>query len=521
MCDNIVKPKVELNSSRFICKAKMASYRLRSQPTSSISSSRPLTPPSSSLDGADEDPRQKATNGAFNYVPNILDLVTPSRDAANLTTLYIPAVFLQAEAVDSSLLLGSGASFSASLQRIPEGPQSSEFTTHMEGWSVTKTVVAPPRPKYVVYKVAKVAFKEDGEPIPEYRRALQSVLTEYHALIYPPLFHHANIIDFLGFAWGSNPFSAAHRLPAIVVEFAEHGTLADLLRKNRTLEVSTKHMLCLDIVRGLTALHGAGLVHGDVKAENVLVCSGPNRKFVAKIADFGFSIVEATETDEVWIGGTKPWRAPETKNAIEVKLLRHTDTYSLGLLIWLICVDGRSPFDLLLPSTILGSSRDTEIERLKQSNELLVAATNKAWLMSWLRLRSDSSLGTLLKTASEALVNAQKSSEANLEKASARLREMLYEKLYEQTRQQKLIKSLDDIFLYSLQVNPTVRDLSVILHLLESIEDVPARSVGYEIHVIESSTSSAEYVIVSSDTNVSEDYTHVFRNLWASMGTLC
>ncbi len=463
----------------------MSSYRPRTPPSSSISSSRPLTPPSSSLDGADDDLKHKATNAKDNYVPNILDLVTPSRDAANLTTQYIPAVFLQAEAVDSSVLLGNGASFSASLQRIPDGPQRIETTTHNVGWSVTKSVAAPPRPKYVVYKVAKVAFKEDGEPFPEYRRALQSVLTEYHALIYPPLFRHANIIDFLGFAWGSNPFSSAHRLPAIVVEFAEHGTLADLLRKNRMLETPIKHMLCLDIVRGLSALHGAGLVHGDVKAENVLVCSGADRKFVAKIADFGFSIVEATESAEVWIGGTNPWRAPETKSAIEVKLLRHTDTYSLGLLIWLICVDGRSPFDLLIPGTILGAARNAEIERLKQSNELLVAATTKSWLMSWLRLKFDSSLETLLKTASKALVNAQRSSEADLERTSERLREGLYDKLYEQTRQQKLVKSLDDIFLHSLQVNPTVRDLSVIVHLLESIEDVPARSVGYGSPVID------------------------------------
>ena len=471
----------------------MLSYRPRTDPSSSISSSRPLTPPSSSLDGADDDLKHKATNAEVNYIPNILDLITPSRDAANLTTQYIPAVFLQAEAVDSSVLLGNGASFSASLQRIPEGPQRIETTTHNVGWSVTKSVAAPPRPKYVVYKVAKVAFKEDGEPFPEYRRALQSVLTEYHALIYPPLFHHANIIDFLGFAWGSNPFSAAHKLPAIVVEFAEHGTLADLLRRNRTLEVSTKHMLCLDIVRGLTALHGAGLVHGDVKAENVLVCSGANRQFVAKIADFGFSIVEATETAEVWIGGTNPWRAPETKNAIEVKLLRHTDTYSLGLLVWLICVDGRSPFDFLIPGKILGATRNTEIERLKQSDELLVAATNKAWLMSWLRLRFDSSLETLIKTASNALVNAQRSSEADAERTSEKAREWLYEKLCEQTRQQKLFKSLEDIFLHSLRVDPTVRDLSVILHLLKSTEDVPARSVGYEMPItLDSSTDTAE-----------------------------
>ena len=249
------------------------------------------------------------------------------------------------------------------------------------------------------------------------------------------------------------------------------------------LEVSVKQILCLDIVRGLTALHGAGLVHGDIKAENVLVCSGANRKFVAKLADFGFSVVEATETAEVWIGGTNPWRAPETKDAIEVKLLRHTDTYSLGLLIWLIYLDGRSPFDLLIPPTVLGATRNIEIERLKQSDELLVAAMNKAWLMSWLRLKFDSSPEALIKTAPKALSNAQMSAEADVARTSEGAGELSYEKLYEQARQQKLVKSLDDIFLHSLQVNPTLRDLSVILHVLETVDDFLTRLVGYEMPI--------------------------------------
>ena len=458
----------------------MLSYQPRTHPNSSIGSSRPLTLPSLSLDGADDDLKHQAKDAEDKYIPHINDLIAPSRYTAHLPTLHIPAIFLQAEAVDSSVLLGNGASFSASLQRIPDGPPTIEYTTDNVRWFTTVSVAAPPRPKYVVYKVARVAFQEDGAPVPEHRRTLQSVLTEYHALIYPPLFHHANVIDFLGFAWGSNPFSAAHRLPAIVVEFAEHGTLADLLSKNSMLEVSVKHMLSLDIVRGLTALHGAGLVHGDVKAENILVCSGANREFVAKIADFGFSVVEATETAEMWMGGTNPWRAPETKDAIEVNLLRHTDTYSLGLLIWLICLDGRSPFDLLVPDTILGATRNIEIERLKQSDELLLAATNGAWLISWLRLKFDSSPQAEIKTASKALVNAQISVEAEVEPTSETAQEWAYEKLYEQTRQQKLFRSLEDIFIHSLQVDPTIRDLSVILHLLESDEDIPARSVGYE-----------------------------------------
>ena len=62
------------------------------------------------------------------------------------------------------------------------------------------------------------------------------------------------------------------------------------------LDFDLKHLLCLDIARGLSSLHQAGLVHGDVKAENVLVCSSPSRRYLAKISDFGFSVVVSIST---------------------------------------------------------------------------------------------------------------------------------------------------------------------------------------------------------------------------------
>jgi serine/threonine protein kinase len=115
-------------------------------------------------------------------------------------------------------------------------------------------------------------------------------------------------------------------LPAIVVEYAQHGTIADLLARSTKLDFKTKHILCLDVARGIGSLHQAGLVHGDVKADNVLICLRGDRKYVAKIADFGFSVVEETETAEVWMGGTTPWKAPEAQGPIAVKNLKYADT---------------------------------------------------------------------------------------------------------------------------------------------------------------------------------------------------
>ncbi|EXM13913.1 hypothetical protein FOTG_17649 [Fusarium oxysporum f. sp. vasinfectum 25433] len=47
-----------------------------------------------------------------------------------------------------------------------------------------------------------------------------------------------------------------------------------------------------DIAEGLKSLHDCGIVHGDVKLENVLVFPGLDRKHIAKLSDFGHSLVD-------------------------------------------------------------------------------------------------------------------------------------------------------------------------------------------------------------------------------------
>jgi serine/threonine protein kinase len=354
------------------------------------------------------------------------------------------------------------------LQKIPAGPKTIEVKTDNVGWSINQVTQAPRRPEYVVYKIARVAFKDNGEPEPQYRRALQSVLTELHALIYPTLFHHANIIDFLGISWGSNPFSPAHKLPAIIVEYAQHGTLADFLRENPSEGYKTRHILALDVARGISALHQAGLVHGDVKAENVLVCAAQGRPCIAKIADFGFSIVEVTEGTEVWMGGTNPWRAPETSVPVPVKEAKQSDVYSLGLLLWVIVLGGKNPFDFIIANIAEDLARHEEVERLKTSDELLEVSKSKTWFENWLHTYLDAELqGLLTKVAS-----IRKQSPEALCNEHPRIRNELFARLCDGFRKFPLVKSLDDIFDFSLTLDPAERDLDVIIQLLVSDVDV-------------------------------------------------
>ena len=447
-----------------------------------MSSYRPRTPPRSTF-GNSSDSSKDVSQGSqaqpidrrailveSTYIPHLFDLVYPARDAISLAKKYIPPIFLEAESVDSSVLLGHGASFTASLQKIPAGPKTIDVTTPMPGWSVTKSKPAPPRPAYVVYKIARIAFDNNGEPLPQYRRAMQSVLTEFHALINPSLFKHSNVIEFLGIAWGSNPFSPLHSLPALVVEYAEHGTLSQVLANHSYLEYEIKHMVCLDVARGLSALHQAGLVHGDVKADNVLVFASPSRKYLAKISDFGFSIVAATESSEVWMGGTDPWRAPEVKNGpVRLDSAMKTDVYSFGLLAWLISLNGRNPFDFIAEYAL----QDKDVEMLKRNDALLTDASRGEWLLRYFK----SGYGSTVEQ--HHVQGLTRSFDRQQIPDSARVQSMdpflpntpkshLVAELAYKVLQKPLMKSLDDIFHHSLSLDPEYRDLDLIVLLLES-----------------------------------------------------
>ncbi|TVY16957.1 Serine/threonine-protein kinase HT1 [Lachnellula arida] len=312
----------------------------------SIPASEASTPAATDTDSSGVDNSEAAALMQDVFVPHVFDFVSMARKAGTMVKSRIPSLFFESLAVDQSIIIGDGASFSAFRKTIISPPIWSE-TRNMDGLVITIL------PKYVVYKVARVAFTDIGQPTPETRQAMKAAMMEIFALVHPPLLKHPNIVDFLGLAWGSNYYNPSHRMPVLVVEYAEHGNLAQL-QERENLEPSMRSTMALDIGAGLQVLHQCGIVHGDVKSENVLVFSHPEKKYLAKVADFGFSLVgEATDT-EVYMGGTRPWKAPETKKRLAKHLLKATDIYSYGLLLWRLATDGKDPFRFLVTSELKG-----------------------------------------------------------------------------------------------------------------------------------------------------------------------
>jgi len=171
-------------------------------------------------------------------------------------------------------------------------------------------------------------------------------LFELRALLHEPLRYHPNLVRLLGIQWGLSALSDSC-YPVLIMEYASFGTLDALQGSVEPLSFGVKQKLCYDVGRGLSALHSSGIVHGDIKHENVLVF--PSRDpvlglpYTAKLGDFGGAVMDMTPEDfrrvETW---TWPFQAPEVTDgrALTRPEMMSTDVYSFGLLVWRTFTDG-------------------------------------------------------------------------------------------------------------------------------------------------------------------------------------
>jgi len=96
------------------------------------------------------------------------------------------------------------------------------------------------------------------------------------------------------------------------------------------------------ICKGLHAAHQAGIVHRDVKPENIILVTRDGRQDVVKIVDFGISAMLAVGHEEGGIAGTPHYMAPEqiTSQSFDGRL----DVYAVGCVAYELLV-GHPPFD--------------------------------------------------------------------------------------------------------------------------------------------------------------------------------
>ncbi|ESW27527.2 hypothetical protein PHAVU_003G199900 [Phaseolus vulgaris] len=188
-----------------------------------------------------------------------------------------------------------------------------------------------------IYKHMDVAIKLVSQPEEDEDLAVQleKQFTSEVALLFR--LRHPNIITFV---------AACKKPPVfcIITEYLSGGSLRKYLIQEGPHSVPHNLVLklALDIARGMQYLHSQGILHRDLKSENLLL----GEDLCVKVADFGISCLESQTGSAKGFTGTYRWMAPEM-----IKEKRHTkkvDVYSFAIVLWEI-LTGLTPFDNMTP----------------------------------------------------------------------------------------------------------------------------------------------------------------------------
>ena len=126
-----------------------------------------------------------------------------------------------------------------------------------------------------------------------FQRLVHYVLRDLEVMHHEPIATHPNVIGLLGYGWGLMKESI---LPFMVTEFAELGCMRDYLATCRP-SIRLRLTLCSQVTAGLAELHRSGVMHGDLKLENVLII-GNEKQVVAKLVSsrvdrtFGSTLID-------------------------------------------------------------------------------------------------------------------------------------------------------------------------------------------------------------------------------------
>ena len=132
------------------------------------------------------------------------------------------------------------------------------------------------------------------------------------------------------------------RHPFLVMELVEGGTLRELLAERGPMPPHAVVAVLRPVLGGLAAAHRAGLVHRDVKPENVLISDEGD----VKIADFGLvrAVAAAGITSTSVILGTAAYLSPEqVSDGSSTRAGPRSDVYAAGILTYEL-LTGRTPF---------------------------------------------------------------------------------------------------------------------------------------------------------------------------------
>jgi len=173
----------------------------------------------------------------------------------------------------------------------------------------------------VALKVLLQRFLGDAQFVERFRREAKAAAA----------LNHPGIVAI--YDWGQ-----VDGTPYIVMEYVEGETLKDLIRRRGRLGGAEAVDLTLGLLAAVGLAHRHGIVHRDIKAQNILI----DRNGAAKVTDFGIARAgDSGMTEAGSILGTAQYLSPEQARGLQVD--ERSDLYSVGVVLYEM-LTGRVPF---------------------------------------------------------------------------------------------------------------------------------------------------------------------------------
>ena len=204
----------------------------------------------------------------------------------------------------------------------------------------------------VAIKVLHPDFSRDPELVKRFDREAQSAAR----------LNHPNCIQVTEFG------STEHGMKYLVMQLLEGTELQNIV--DGPVEPARAVDLILQVLRGLEHAHGQGVVHRDLKPQNIFVTRDHEGREVLKLVDFGIAKIIGGDgaleqmTRAGMVFGTPQYMSPEQALGLEIDA--RADLYAAGVLLYQI-VTGKLPFNSDDPVALIRMQVSTEPPQLPHS----------------------------------------------------------------------------------------------------------------------------------------------------------
>lgn len=157
--------------------------------------------------------------------------------------------------------------------------------------------------------------------------------------------------------------------PYLVMERLEGETITERLARERPMPIPVALDVAVQVLSALIVTHAEGILHRDLKPDNICLVGGERGPLTVKVLDFGVAegfntgtsmppLLQPTGGGAAHVAGTPAFMAPEQAQGVR-DLDARADLYSVGMLLY-VMLTGQLPFKAPTPQALLA-----EIQRVK------------------------------------------------------------------------------------------------------------------------------------------------------------